>query len=48
MIYHPDALDQATAQPARAADAASGEQDRCYFESWIRPNRHRDLSLRRG
>jgi len=25
------------AQPARAADAASGERDRANFDSWIRP-----------
>jgi hypothetical protein len=30
-------LANVAAQPARAADAASGEQDRSDFEIWIRP-----------
>jgi hypothetical protein len=42
-----DLYDEHNAQ-LDAADAASGEQDRSFFESWNRPERFPDLLRRRG
>jgi hypothetical protein len=39
---------EAAAQPALAVDAASGEQDQSFFESWFGLDAHLVLSVRRN